>query len=140
MTPHQILGIAENASEEEIKKAWKQKAQETHPDKHPNDPEASARFLAVRNAYEKLSGPRPPAQPCCPRCGATLASLTQGCQSCRNYESAMSAMQEQQAMVRKRLREQEIACYRVNQYGLENEFGWLGEWDRRGVRKWWDAK
>ena len=139
MSPYQILGISEGASPEEIKKAWKRKAQETHPDKHPGDPSAQARFMAVRQAYDQLSSPKP-TQPVCATCGANLVSLGHPCSACRHHDSAMEAMRQQQALIRKQLREQEIACYRRNQYGLENEFGWLGDWSRRGVPKWWKEK
>ena len=50
----QILGLNENASDEQIKKAWKKKAVQFHPDKNPND-NAQMEFIKVCDAYQKLS-------------------------------------------------------------------------------------
>lgn len=50
-----VLGIDKNASPEEIKKAYRKKALECHPDRNPNDPKAEANFKKVSEAYEVLS-------------------------------------------------------------------------------------
>jgi len=50
-----ILGISREASAEEIKKAYRKKALECHPDRHPGDAKAEARFKEVSEAYEALS-------------------------------------------------------------------------------------
>lgn len=49
-----ILGVSENATDEEIKKAWKKKALQFHPDKNPSK-NAEEEFIKVCEAYEKLS-------------------------------------------------------------------------------------
>ena len=53
---YKILGVRRTATEEEIRKAYKQKAREFHPDKNP-DPEAQSAFIDITKAYELLSDP-----------------------------------------------------------------------------------
>lgn len=52
---YSTLGIAREATQEEIKKAYRKKALEFHPDRNPNDPKAEAQFKQVSEAYEVLS-------------------------------------------------------------------------------------
>jgi molecular chaperone DnaJ len=52
-----ILGVPRDASPEDIKKAFRRLARDTHPDANPNDPMADARFREVAEAYEVLSDP-----------------------------------------------------------------------------------
>ena len=54
---YNTLGLDRNASPEEIKKAYRKIAKETHPDKNPDNEEASSRFKEVSEAYETLSNP-----------------------------------------------------------------------------------
>ena len=54
---YEVLGIDKNASAEDIKKAYRKKAKECHPDLHPNDKEAEARFRELNEANEVLSDP-----------------------------------------------------------------------------------
>lgn len=57
MTDHYgTLGLAADASQEDIKKAYRKLARELHPDVNP-DPEAAERFKAVTHAYQVLSDP-----------------------------------------------------------------------------------
>ncbi|WP_407717618.1 J domain-containing protein, partial [Floccifex porci] len=42
--PYRVLGIDKNATEEEIKKAYRKKAKECHPDLHPDDPDAQQKM------------------------------------------------------------------------------------------------
>ncbi len=51
------LGVSRDASSEELKKAFRRLARETHPDANPDDPVAEARFREVAEAYEVLSNP-----------------------------------------------------------------------------------
>jgi len=52
---YEILGIQKNAEVEEIKKAYRKLAIETHPDKHQGDKAAEERFKEISEAYEVLS-------------------------------------------------------------------------------------
>lgn len=54
---YDILGVGRDATEAEIKKAYRKKAMKYHPDRNPDDPEAEAKFKLAAEAYEVLSSP-----------------------------------------------------------------------------------
>ena len=55
--PHAVLGISKDASQDEIKRAYRKKAKEYHPDLHPNDPVAAKKMNEVNEAYDMLTNP-----------------------------------------------------------------------------------
>lgn len=55
--PYSVLGVSRDASQEEIKKAYRKKAKEYHPDLHPNDPSATEKMNEINEAYDMLSNP-----------------------------------------------------------------------------------
>ncbi|WP_020177654.1 DnaJ C-terminal domain-containing protein [Methylopila sp. M107] len=53
--PYDVLGVARQASEADVKKAYRKLAKAWHPDQKPNDPKAKEKFAEIGQAYEILS-------------------------------------------------------------------------------------
>ena len=54
---YDLLGVSPDVSERDLKKAYMKKAREVHPDKNPDDPDATEKFQKVNDAYEILKDP-----------------------------------------------------------------------------------
>ncbi len=52
---YEVLGVSKGATDDELKKAFRQAAKTCHPDLHPGDPEAEKKFKEVNEAYSVLS-------------------------------------------------------------------------------------
>ena len=59
---YEVLGVPRDATEEDIKKAYRKKAKESHPDLNPNDHKAEERFKEINEANEVLSDAQKRAQ------------------------------------------------------------------------------
>lgn len=53
--PYSVLGVGRNASDVEIKRAFRKKARQFHPDRNPDNAGAEAKFKEVQEAYEKIA-------------------------------------------------------------------------------------
>jgi len=54
--PYQVLRIAPDATQREVKQAYRRLAMQFHPDHNPAEPEAAERFKQIQQAYEILTG------------------------------------------------------------------------------------
>ena len=55
--PYKVLGVSPDASDEEIKQAYRRLAKKYHPDLNPGDQEAARRMQEVNAAYEQIKNP-----------------------------------------------------------------------------------
>lgn len=55
--PYSILGVSRDASEEEIKSAYRRLAKKYHPDLNPGDPEAARKMNEINAAYQQIKNP-----------------------------------------------------------------------------------
>ena len=54
---YKILGVDNNIPQKDVRAAYRKRAKQFHPDLHPNDPKAKAKFQALNEAYEVISDP-----------------------------------------------------------------------------------
>src|SRR2546426_857579 len=54
---YSVLGVPASATQDEMKKQYRQLAAKHHPDKNPNDPKAAERFKEISEAYQVLGDP-----------------------------------------------------------------------------------
>lgn len=55
--PYKVLGVSRDASDEEIKRAYRALAKKYHPDRNPGDKEAARKMQQVNDAYEQIKNP-----------------------------------------------------------------------------------
>ncbi len=54
---YKILGVDKNIPQKDVRAAYRKRAKQFHPDLHPDDPRAKAKFQALNEAYEVISDP-----------------------------------------------------------------------------------
>ncbi len=54
---YKILGVDKNTPQKDVRAAYRKRAKQFHPDLHPNDPKAKAKFQALNEAYDVISDP-----------------------------------------------------------------------------------
>lgn len=54
---YKILGVDRNIPQDKVREAYRRRAKQFHPDLHPNDPKAKAKFQALNEAYDVISDP-----------------------------------------------------------------------------------
>ena len=74
--PYRVLGVSPDASEEEIKKAYRHIAKKYHPDLNPGDKEAGRKMQEINAAYEQIQNP-----------GKRNATYGQAQQNTRSYQT-----------------------------------------------------
>ena len=57
--PYKVLGVSPNASDEEVKSAYRKLAKKYHPDLNPGDARAAERMNEINAAYEQIKNPQP---------------------------------------------------------------------------------
>ena len=55
--PYKVLGVSPDASDEEIKKAYRKLAMKYHPDRNPGDEEAARKMKEINEAYDRIKNP-----------------------------------------------------------------------------------
>ena len=55
---YEVLGVERSASEDEIKKAYRQLALKYHPDKNPGDESAEEKFKEIQDAFDRIERAR----------------------------------------------------------------------------------
>jgi len=61
--PYKVLGVSPNASDEEVKAAYRKLAKKYHPDLNPGDEAAAQRMNEINAAYEQIKNPQPQQNP-----------------------------------------------------------------------------
>ena len=94
--PYKVLGLTPDASDEDIKRAYRRLAKKYHPDLNPGDQEAARKMQEVNAAYEQIKNPEK-FQQSSSGYGGGYYDPFGGYRQQRSYESSQSGDQYQQA-------------------------------------------
>lgn len=108
MDPYKILGLESGASMDEVKRAYRKKARENHPDLNPGDAQAAKRMNEINEAYDRITNPDKYAAEDARRAAADSAAGRAG-----GYQRPGSGSQQQQ----------QNAGY----YQQQGHYGWSGD-------------
>ena len=118
---YRVLGIEMNATTAEVRRAWRRTALRTHPDHNPDDPHATVRFMAAREAYETLVDP------------VVRAAYDARREAFAPQRVVRTMLPMHGHWDRPRLDPVGAARYHAEQHALEAELGFLGHFDRQGL-------
>ena len=97
--PYKVLGVSPDASDEEIKKAYRRLAKQYHPDVNPGDEAAARKMQQINAAYEQIKNPEK-ANPSGTSGGSSSYDPFGGYYRQQSYESSQSGDPYQQAAYR----------------------------------------
>ena len=95
--PYKVLGLDRNASDEDVKRAYRALAKKYHPDLNPGDQEAARKMQQVNEAYDQIKNPEKYARQSNPYGGNPYGSYGYGGYEQRSYGSAGQGDQYQTA-------------------------------------------
>jgi curved DNA-binding protein CbpA len=121
--PYEVLGVAREASQEEIHDTYRRLAKRYHPDLNGGDKEAELRFKEISAAHELLS--HPPARERFDRGGDSAASDPSDADYGRFYHGASDA----DARMRRPMAMATLALLIIFAFGYFAESGMMAKWD-----------
>jgi hypothetical protein len=134
VTFYDILGIEKDATDEQIKSAWRSIAKETHPDRNDNDDKLTERFKQCKEAYETLVDPPSretyDAQLRGPSIAEFMGSWVQAHQNEVHRRASEPKKKESPPPQNKKKAPKikpEPSIYAKDQARLEREFGWTSD-------------
>ena len=86
--PYKVLGLSRDASDEDVKRAYRALAKKYHPDLNPGDQEAARKMQQVNEAYDQIKNPEKYARQSNPYGGSPYGSYGYGGYEQRSYQSS----------------------------------------------------
>ena len=102
--PYKVLGLDHNASDEDVKRAYRALAKKYHPDLNPGDQEAARKMQQVNEAYDQIKNPEKYARQSNPYGGSPYGSYGYGGYEQRSYQSSAGQGDQYQASAEQYIR------------------------------------